>query len=60
MNSQIGRAGLNIGVWVTLVSGVLLLIEERDSAEFFISLITFLIGASFTIGLVIAIKLGQR
>ncbi|MFN8445253.1 MAG: hypothetical protein U0175_30980 [Caldilineaceae bacterium] len=60
MSPQLGRAGLNLGVWVTLVSGVLLFFNERGSAEFYISLFTFLLGALFTIGIVIAIKLGQK
>lgn len=60
MNPQLGRAGLNIGMWVVLVSGGLLFFEERQSAEFYISLITFLVGLVFTIGIIIAIKLSQR
>lgn len=60
MNPQLGRAGLNLGVWVTLVSGTLLFFNERDTAEFYISLFTFLIGALFTIGIAIAIKRGQK
>ena len=60
MSPQLARAGLQIGVWVTLVSGGLLFFEERQSAEFFISLITFLFGLCFTVAMVIAIKLSQR
>ena len=60
MNPQLGRAGINLGVWVTLVAGGLLFFNERNSAEFYISLITFLLGAIFTVGVIIAIKLSQR
>ena len=60
MSPLIGRSGLNIGVWVSLVSGSLLFFTERNSAEFYISLITFLMGATFTIGMIIVIKMGQK
>jgi hypothetical protein len=60
MDSQLGRAGFHLGFYVTFVSGLLLLFLERGTAEHSITLLTFLIGLLFLIGLAIVIRLSQR
>jgi hypothetical protein len=44
MDPQIGRTAFRIAVFVTGVALVLLPLEERGSAEFYVSLVTAFIG----------------
>jgi len=60
ISPEFGRAGFVIGIFVALVSGMLLLVVERGSAEFFVSLITFLIGIAFLVGIVFLVRMGMR
>jgi len=60
MNSQMGRAGFHIGFFVVFVSGGLLFMVERNSAEFAITLLTFLLGALFLGVIVALVKWSQR
>lgn len=57
---ELGKAGFLIGIFVTLVSGGLLLVVDRNSAEFTISLLTFGIGVLFLVLIVVLIRLGTR
>jgi len=49
MNTQLARAGLRIGVFIALTSGVLALMEPRGSAEQAISLWTLLAAVTFLV-----------
>jgi hypothetical protein len=60
ISPEFGRAGFVIGIFVSLVSGMLLLVVERGSAEFFVSLITFLIGIAFLLAIVFLVWMGMR
>lgn len=60
MDSNMGRAGFQIGIFIMLVSGGLLFVVERGTAEYAISLITFLIGLIFLLGIVIVVRWSQR
>jgi hypothetical protein len=60
ISPEFGRAGFVIGIFVSLVSGMLLLVVERGSAEFFVSLITFLIGIAFLLAIVFLVRMGMR
>jgi uncharacterized membrane protein len=60
ISPEFGRAGFVIGFFVTLLSGGLLLVAERDSAEFSVSLLTFGIGVLFLILIVVLVRLGTR
>jgi hypothetical protein len=60
ISPEFGRAGFVIGIFVSLVSGMLLLVVERGSAEFFVSLITFLIGIAFLLMIVFLVRMGMR
>jgi hypothetical protein len=60
ISPEFGRAGFVIGIFVSLVSGMLLLVVERGSAEFFVSLITFLIGIAFLLVIVFLVRMGMR
>jgi hypothetical protein len=60
ISPEFGRAGFVIGIFVSLVSGMLLLVVERGSAEFFVSLITFLIGIAFLAVIVFLVRMGMR
>jgi len=51
MDPQLLRGGFRVAVLITLVAGVLVALEPRDSAEFVVSVLTLLIGLAF-LGLV--------
>lgn len=57
---EIGKAGFMIGIFITLISGALLLMVERGSAEFSVSLLTFGIGILFLILIIILVRVGVR
>ncbi len=60
MDSNMGRAGFQIGIFIMLVSGGLLFVVERGTPEYAISVITFLIGFVFLLGIVAVVKWSQR
>jgi hypothetical protein len=60
ISPEFGRAGYVIGFFVALTSGALLFVVERNSAEFYISLFTLLIGVIFLIGITILVRRGTR
>ncbi|NOZ29758.1 MAG: hypothetical protein GXP39_17155 [Chloroflexi bacterium] len=49
MDPQIGRAGFRIAFYVILVSGALLFVVPRGTAEFFVSVLSLLVGVLFAI-----------
>ncbi|MCB0065176.1 MAG: hypothetical protein KDE19_23795 [Caldilineaceae bacterium] len=59
MDVNITRAGFHIGFFVAFISGLLLLVVERDTAEFAISLISFVIGLTF-LAIIVAIVKWQQ
>jgi hypothetical protein len=56
MNPDLGLAWFRVAIFITAVSGVLALIEPRDSAEFVVSVISFVIGLLFIGGIVVITK----
>jgi NADH:ubiquinone oxidoreductase subunit 4 (subunit M) len=52
MNPELGQAWFRVAIFITLVSGILILVEPRDSAEFVISVASFVVGLIF-IGIVV-------
>jgi hypothetical protein len=60
LGPELGKAGFQIGVFVSLVSGLLLLVLDRDSAEFVISLFTFIVGFAFLLLIVALVRMGTR
>jgi predicted Na+-dependent transporter len=52
MSPDIGQAWFRIAIFITLVSAILIPIEPRDSAEFVISVASFVVGLIF-IGIVV-------
>jgi preprotein translocase subunit Sss1 len=52
IDPQIGRAAFRIAIFITGVALVLLPLEERDSAEFYVSLVTAFIGLA-AIGVIV-------
>ncbi len=59
MDINITRAGFHIGFFIAFVSGSLLLILERGTPEFAITLITFAIGITFLAIVVAVVKWDQ-
>ncbi len=56
MNSDLGLAWFRIAIFITLVSGILALIEPRDSAEFIVSVMSFVIGLVFILIIALVVK----
>lgn len=56
MHPQLVRAGLRIGMFVALTSGVLALVEPRGSAEHVISLWTWLAALLFLAVVVVRMR----
>jgi NADH:ubiquinone oxidoreductase subunit 4 (subunit M) len=54
MNPELGQAWFRIALFITLVSGILIFIEPRDSAEFVISVASFVVGLIF-IGIIVVV-----
>ena len=60
MPLEIARAGILIGVFVLVGSVPLLLFGTPGTPEYAISLFSALIGAVFTVGLIIIVRLANR
>lgn len=60
MGSGIGRAGFHMAFYIVFVTGILLLFLERGSAEFAITLFTFVLGLIFLSIVVIIVRYTQR
>lgn len=59
MDPHFSKAGFHIGFFIMFVSGILLLVVERNTAEFAISLLTFFIGLTFLLAIVALVKWQQ-
>lgn len=53
MNPELGRAGIQIGCLLVVPSAVLLLLLDPASAEFSITVITFVIGLIFLCAMIV-------
>jgi hypothetical protein len=60
VNSALGQAGFRIGVFVALTSGLLLLILDRNSAEYVLMVATFSCSALFLLMLVLLVRYSSR
>jgi len=60
MESGIGKAGFHMAFYIVFVSGILLLFLDRRSAEFAITLFSFVLGLVFLSVIVIWVRYTQR
>jgi hypothetical protein len=60
MGSGIGRAGFHLAFYIVFVSGILLLFLPRESAEFAITLFTFVLGLIFLSIIIVLVRYTQR
>ncbi len=60
MPPELGRAGIRIGMYVTLISGGLLLVVDRGTPEYVISQITFIMGVVFLALVAAWVRWSQR
>ena len=60
MNPQAGLFAFRIAIFIILVSGGLIFMLQPGSAEFYITLLTFLIGLIFMAIVIIAARLSQN
>ena len=60
MDSGIGKAGFHMAFYIVFVSGVLLFFLERNSAEFVITLFSFVIGLIFLGVITVWVRDSQR
>lgn len=56
MNPELGLGWFRVAIFITVVSGILALIEPRDSAEFIIAVASFVIGLLFILIIVVLVK----
>jgi hypothetical protein len=56
MDSALGQAGFRIGMFVALTSGILLLVLERESAEYVLMVATFGCSVVFLLTLTLLIR----
>lgn len=56
MNPQLGLAWFRVAIFIAIVSGILALIEPRDSAEFVVSIISLVIGLAFCLLIAVIVK----
>ncbi len=60
MDSHLGRAGFRIGVFVVLLSGGLLLVLQKGTAEYILMQVMFILGLIFLGVIVLAVRLSLR
>lgn len=60
MAPTLGQAGFRIGFFILVTSGVLLLVLDRDSAEFVLMTFMFVVGLLFVGGVALLVKLTER
>jgi len=60
MDSNLGRAGFRIGVFVVLMSGGLLLLLPKESAEYVLMQVTFVSGLIFLAVIIFLVRFSQR
>lgn len=60
MSSSFGHAAFRLGFFIVLVTGVLLLFLERGTAEWAITVFTFLLALLFLVIVAVIVRLGQR
>jgi uncharacterized membrane protein len=60
MDSGIGKAGFHMAFYIVFVAGILLLFLDRGSAEFAITLFSFVLGLVFLSVIVIWVRYTQR
>lgn len=56
MDSTLGQAGFRIGMFVALISGILLFVLDRDSAEYVLMVGTFGCSALFLVILALLVR----
>lgn len=60
MAPTLGQAGFRIGFFILVTSGGLLLVLDRDSAEFVLMAFMFVVGLLFVGGVALMVKLTER
>ncbi len=60
MHPTLGQAGFRIGAFILLTSGLLLLVLDRDTAEFVLMAFMFVVGLLFTGSVALWVKWSQR
>jgi hypothetical protein len=60
MNAGLGRATFRIPVFLLVCSVVLVILEPRGSAEFFISLLTLFVAIIFLIAVAVVVRVTGR
>lgn len=60
MDGGITKAGFNIGMFLAVTSGLLLPFQTPGTAEFIITVTTFVMGIAFAAGVILVSKLMQK
>ena len=60
MDPHLGKVGFRMAFYIVFVAGGLLLVLERGTAEFVITLFTFILGLVFLLLVAALVRWGQR
>ncbi|HQV70296.1 MAG TPA: hypothetical protein PLJ62_08980 [Thermoflexales bacterium] len=60
MNPQLGKAWFQVGVFITIVSVILLFVLQPKTAEYVITVLSLIIGLALMALVIIAIKFFSR
>ncbi len=60
MQNSLGKLAFHIGFYIVFLSGIMLVFLQRHSAEFVITLFTFLMGSAFLVVVAVWIRISQR
>ena len=56
MSPELAQAWFRVAIFITIISGILIFFEPRDSAEFVVSVMSFIVGLIFIAVIAIAVK----
>lgn len=60
LSPELGKIAFQIGIFLTVIPGLLLLALEPGTAEFVITVITFVLGTVFTLLIVVLVRISTR
>ncbi len=60
LSPELGRIAFQIGIFLTVIPGFLLLFLERGSAEFVITSATFVMGLIFLLFIIVWVRITTR
>ena len=60
IDSKLGLAGFKLGMFLFILSGLMVLVTDKGTAEHAISVLTLLISLAFLIAIAVLARIGRR